>query len=44
MAVVDTKFFIHKNWLKNRDTAAVIQAVTCESVATPTVRSHFFGT
>ena len=42
MAVLNTKLFIHKNWIKIRGTAAVTQAVTCEPVASPTVRSQFF--
>ena len=44
MAVLNTKLFIHKNWIKSRGTAAVTQAVTCEPVANlpPTIRSQFF--
>ena len=34
MAEVNTKLFIHKNWIKNRGTATVTQTVTCEPVAT----------
>ena len=42
MAVVNTKLFIHKNWIKSRGTAAVTHAVTCEPVATPPYGVNFF--
>ena len=35
IAVVNTKLYINKNWIKSRGTAKVTQAVTCEPVATP---------
>ena len=44
MAVVNTKLFIHKNWIKSHGTAAVTQAVTREPVATLPYGVNFFGT
>ena len=43
IAVVSTKLFVDKSWIKSRGTATVTQAVICEQVTTPPYRVIFFG-
>ena len=44
IAVVNTKLFINKSWIKCPGTAVVTQTVTCEPVGTQPYGVNFSGT